>query len=387
MKNFKILMIGSDTNAFLRKDNLLIRRLIEYSKYSKIYYVNFAPRLKLNNYKKENLNIYFVNENNFILNTIKFIALCSNLIKKERINIISVQDPFFGFLCVFLKLVFRIPLNIQLHMDIIDNPYWLQESIKYRILNIIGKISLKFSNTIRVVSENIKRKLQEKLRISNKKIFTCPVYVEDFNYLDLNVNQNIERKYEDKTIILSVGRLIKTKNFRMLIKVAKKICKENKQVIFLIAGDGPEKESLNRLIKKNNLSENFKILGWINRKELVSYYKLSKFFVLTSNHEGFPRVCLEALYCGIPVISTNTGAVNEILYDHFNGLIIPINDPNKLEAAIRLLLRDDELYNKLKVNAKKIDLNLYSKENIVKRLTKIFRKTFFKDKGTEILSN
>ncbi|MHA1756891.1 MAG: glycosyltransferase family 4 protein [Promethearchaeota archaeon] len=375
MKKLNILMIGSDKEAFLTKDNLLVKRLLQYSKYDKIYYLNITPGLNINNFKRLNLDITFLNSKNFLINLIKFFISSRKIIKSNRINIISVQDPFLGILGLILNQIFKIPLNIQLHQDLIDNPYWLIESKKNYLLNCIGKIVLKFANSIRVVSNRIKKNLIKHNNLEADKISVCPVYIESFKYLDTNFHQSIFEKFKGKFIILSIGRLIKTKNYDLLINAAKEIKDKNSNVLFLIGGDGPEKRHLEDQIDKLKLHDNVKILGWVSRSELVNLFHICKFFILTSNHEGFGRVFIESLYCGKPIITTNTGIAGDVVINNYNGLVVPINNKTRLVEALQKLIENQKLLKKFEDNAKNFDLSNFDKEKIIKKLRATWEKS------------
>ena len=186
-----ILMIGNDYDAFLGKENVLLKRLEEYSKFSNIFYVNFTPGYHFQDYKTNNIAFYFLNSRLIPLNLIKLFRISAELIKYKKINIITTQDPFLGMLGVLLKLLFKRPLNIQLHQDIIDNVYWLRESKRNHLLNFIGKITLRFADTLRVVSSRIKKNLIKKNKISEEKIAICPIYVDTFNYLHVKPEKKV----------------------------------------------------------------------------------------------------------------------------------------------------------------------------------------------------
>ena len=81
----------------------------------------------------------------------------------------------------------------------------------------------------------------------------------------------------------------------------------------VIIGSGKEKENLLYLVKKNNLANKIEIFDEVKREDLISYYENASVFIVSSRDEGGPRVALEALYLGIPVISTDVGHMPDIL--------------------------------------------------------------------------
>jgi len=104
--------------------------------------------------------------------------------------------------------------------------------------------------------------------------------------------------------------------------------------------------------------------------------KYANFLILTSKHEGFPNVLLEALACETPVIATNceTGP-SEIIENEKNGLLIPVEDDKALIEAMEKLFYDKGLYNKLKANSCK-SVERFDVKNIVKEWLNLFEEIF-----------
>ena len=107
---------------------------------------------------------------------------------------------------------------------------------------------------------------------------------------------------------LAIGRLEKIKGFDLLISSWKNIDTD-----LLIIGSGNERQNLDKLIEKNNLSKKIKIIDNQNRSDLVSFYNNASVLIISSRDEGGPRVGLEALYLKVPVLSTNVGHMADIL--------------------------------------------------------------------------
>ena len=186
-----------------------------------------------------------------------------------------------------------------------------------------------------------------------------PIKIEKF---DLNVKK--------QNIVLGVGRLDKQKGFDVLIKAFKKIGKDDWKL--LIAGDGPERERLETLIKKLG-STNIELIG--KTKEIFKYYSQASIFVLSSNKEGFPNVLIEAMAFGCAVVSFDCPyGPAEIIENGVNGILVKNQDENGLKEAIELLIKDEELRKKLSKEAIKVR-EKYSIEKIVKEWEKVIKKS------------
>ncbi len=155
------------------------------------------------------------------------------------------------------------------------------------------------------------------------------------------INPDFKFEHRDKkNIILNVGRLDEQKNQKQLIEVFAKINPKDWELH--IVGEGKERKKLEALIKALKLEKSIKLLG---RSDAVEkHYLESKIFVFTSLYEGFPNALLEAMYFGLPCISTDcpTGP-NEMIEDGENGFLIPVQSNQELENALIKLLQSEKL--------------------------------------------
>ena len=134
-------------------------------------------------------------------------------------------------------------------------------------------------------------------------------------------------------VILSVGRLVKLKGHDLVIRAMSEI----PDTTLLIAGEGPEKESLNDLIRANGLQSRIKLLGSVNQHQLVKYYGAADLLVLASENEGWANVLLEAMACGTPVVAANTGGTPEVVSSADAGLLVN-RDVESLREGFEKLL-------------------------------------------------
>ena len=177
-------------------------------------------------------------------------------------------------------------------------------------------------------------------------------YARDFIYSltkhkNITVIPNPVRKFSlvnvfDNKVVLSVGRLISTKKFEILIEMFSQI--KNQEWELWIAGDGPLRSQLESLIKELNLSDRVKLLG--TTPEIDQLYSKAGIFAFTSISEGFPNALLEAQSAGLPCIAFDCIAgPSDIIVDGRNGFLIPEMDMQEFKS-------------KLVQSVKKFDLNL-----------------------------
>lgn len=164
------------------------------------------------------------------------------------------------------------------------------------------------------------------------------------------------KKGKSKDIIVTVGRLTPQKNHKMLIEAFSEIVKKYPNYKLQIYGTGPMEDELNALISSLNLNKNVVLCG--TTTEVYNVLKDKKMFVLSSDYEGMPNALMEALTVGLPCVSTDCpcGGPNELIKNNKNGILVPVNDKEKLIKAIEKLIKDEKLCSKLSVHAKENSL-------------------------------
>lgn len=149
--------------------------------------------------------------------------------------------------------------------------------------------------------------------------------------------------------IVNIGRIDKIKRIDFLIEIIHILKTEyDINIKSCIVGNGSETKKINDLISKFNLENNVKLMPHVSKKSVKNILNQSKLFVLTSENEGLPSAICEALYLGIPVVSSNVGFIKNIISDDYNGYLVEKRDINTFCERIIYLLKNDfyeNLYN------------------------------------------
>lgn len=150
------------------------------------------------------------------------------------------------------------------------------------------------------------------------------------------VNNSIESKKENlyniksKNIIF-IGRIEKDKGIFDFLEMAKEVSANNKNIDFIICGDG-NLDEVSSKIKAYNLEDRVKTLGWISKNQIEEQLKKSMIFTLPSYKEAMPMSILEAMNLGVPIISTNVGSIPEVIEDNINGKLFT---PGNIKGFIK----------------------------------------------------
>lgn len=253
------------------------------------------------------------------------------IIRKIKIELVTVQDPFFlGFVGIWLKKKTKVKLEVQLHGDFFGSDYYKKSGLKNFIYYYIGKRNIKKADKLRVVGERVKKSLFD-LGVDESKIEVKAIFIDKEKIKIEKIKTDLHVKYPGfKKIFLILGRLEKIKNIDWLIEIFEKASKD---YLLLIVGEGSEKESLIKKIKTLGLEKNIKLEEWTG--DYVSYIKTADALLFPSLSEGYGLVPIEAEALGTKVIMNNVGVANFELKSGEKVKILPINNKEAWTEAIK----------------------------------------------------
>jgi glycosyltransferase involved in cell wall biosynthesis len=134
-------------------------------------------------------------------------------------------------------------------------------------------------------------------------------------------------------------------------------------VRLVIAGDGPDRASLEAQAERLGLDDRVRFLGAQPRERVVELFHAADATILTSSWENFPHTVVEALAVGTPVLAMEAGGVGEVVEDGVNGLLVPAGDTAELVEAVRRYFADAELRDGLRARAA-ASVDAYAPERI-----------------------
>ncbi len=154
--------------------------------------------------------------------------------------------------------------------------------------------------------------------------------------LNPNSNTQIRKELnldENTFLVLSVGELNKNKNQQVIIKALSQI--DNKNIHYVLCGKGDEENNLRSLCRKLNLSDQVHFLGY--RNDVVNICAQADVFVMPSLREGLGLAALEAMYCSLPIISSNVRGLIDIVKNNVSGFLCGSDNYHEFAAAIKYL--------------------------------------------------
>ena len=195
----------------------------------------------------------------------------------------------------------------------------------------------------------------------------------DFKSADISQEEAKKKIGIYGDIILSAGRLVPWKGFRMLIKIMPRLSEISQLFRLVIVGDGPDGKMLASMVKNLGLERKVYLVGRKSQEELATYMAASGMFVLNSGYEGFSHQILEAMTAGIPIITTAVGGNKEVIRQGENGFMVKYQDEFNLVEAIKSLWQNPELREEFKKEGKKT-ADKFSSEKMFEETVKVLIK-------------
>jgi len=235
------------------------------------------------------------------------------------------------------------------------------------------KFSIEKSDGVTAVSKFLADKTQQQYKI-NKEIEVIPNFIDIIKY---NREEDEKVKCFKRNFAPNDERiLIHTSNFRPLkrvqdvIRIFNEVKKKVESKLILI-GDGPDRSDCERLSRKLEIFEDIKFMG--KQDSLVELLSVSDIFIIPSQSESFGLSALEAMSCGVPVISSSVGGLPELNLHGETGYIAEIGDVERMAKYTIELLTNQKRYDQFSVNARK-RAEYFSEENIVPMYENFYEK-------------
>ena len=314
------------------------------------------------------------------------------LIKEHAHDVMSVHEypPFYnGVGAEWLSRRMKIPYALEIH-HIVGYPRAssFAESVGRVLSHLFLPHDAMGAKAVRCVNRQVIDVL-EKWGTPRDKLFVIPSFYLDRDTLmssrvvpsshvpergarlvhgvprDVSRDDTVMENYD----VVCCGRLVKNKGFADVIRAVSLL----DDVKLLIIGDGPEKKKLEKLASKLKIVDRVTFAGWQKeQKDVYQLIKSAKIFVMNSLSEGGPRVALEAMALGLPVISTRVGVMMDVIRDGENG-IFTSGKPADLSDKIKKLLDYPALCENMGNSAKKV-LDRFERGELIEKYAEFLKK-------------
>lgn len=343
------------------------------SSLSELYVINvLSDNLQNLEFKNDNINEFNIvhkKSKNNIIRILRYIKLQFMI----SLNLIKLSK---NFDCIFLFLESGELFPVIIAKLLGKKVYWelpshFKEMLYYNddkithILIYLQKVSYSLVDHIILHSPNLIDEWGLERYVD--KILFAHEYFVDFNIF----RTEIEFKNREN-IIGFVGRLSKEKGILNFVKSIPLILRDFPKLQFCIIGDGNLKPKIVEYLNEKNLGENVKLVPWVKREDLPSYFNKLKLLVIPSYTESGPIVAIESMACGTPILLNKVGHISNILKNEKYEYILEDNSPNCIAEGVKKFLMDPNM-NRIACNSQKIVQRKFNLKETIMEWQKILR--------------
>ena len=219
---------------------------------------------------------------------------------------------------------------------------WGSSRARLRWISFQKSLLYRRAEQVITVSRGVADDLVQHTRIPNRKLRVIynPVIARGF-YERAAVPVDHPWFHDGSKIIMAASRIVPQKDFPMLLESFRQLRTECSARL-LILGDGQLRVPMEKLAQELGIADDVDFMGFV--VEAPSYMKRCTVFALSSRYEGLPVALIEAMACGVPVVATDCpSGPGEIISHGRDGLLVPVGDPAAMAGALKLLLDDSSL--------------------------------------------
>jgi len=314
---------------------------------------------------------------NRILNYFKIFGLSAtilpNIIKENKIEIISYQDPVSSFFSILVLKIRRIKVKIiiETHGDFIETlsleKNLLFPSLYKKIFLNMARYTLGRADKLRAVSSSTEAQVKEINQ--NKEITRFPAWVDFDNFKDILPVRENNKDFK----ILFIGSVTDRKKPHLIVEAINNL--NSKDVNLYVVGPTPNESYLSKLkelVNKYELEEQVVFAGSVDRESVMEYYSQSNLMILPSVSEGLARVIFESQATGCPVLVTDVPGMGDIVIDGQTGYVFESNNLESLTNKIQEIKTNYKDAIHVGKNAKDFILSNYSADNFKFSFKKLF---------------
>jgi glycosyltransferase involved in cell wall biosynthesis len=302
-------------------------------------------------------------------------------LKKEKPQIVHTHTPKAGMVGMLASYLAKVPNRLH---TVAGLPLLESKGFKRKVLNFVEKITYSCATKVYPNSFGLKAIIIEAqfCKVSKLKVLangsSNGIDTSTFNPENFSKEQNkILRKElalaEEDVVFIFVGRLVGDKGINELVAAFDTLTKRFQNIKLLLVGAfESDLDPLNKQTLKM-IDDNSAILSAGFQQDVRPYFAIADALVFPSYREGFPNVVLQAGAMGLPSIVSDINGCNEIIKEEENGLIISVKDSDAIYKAMKRVLEDPVLKNKLQNNARNMITELYEQKVVWNALLKEYK--------------
>jgi glycosyltransferase involved in cell wall biosynthesis len=309
----------------------------------------------------------------FLWNLLVLIKDLLHFIRAKNIHIIHSHLGHPNQLAVLVGKLSGIPAFPTIHSTYAFLDKRSRWDPRVHLIALVNSVIYRLADRVVTVSQEIKNIIQQRYRLKNSQIIVLKNGIIFNN--NLLPHLPFEREFPDgkgKLKIVAAGRLVPLKCFDTLIKaVGEMVGQGFIDLVVLIMGDGKERFLLEKLISEMGVEKYVKLLGL--RNDVVELMTESDIFVIPSSYEGLSIAMIEAMACGLAIVSSDAPGLRDYIRNGQNGLLFQVHNYKALAGSLLQLAHDEVLRASLAHAARESFEKEYDMQENIKSLDLLFR--------------
>jgi len=298
----------------------------------------------------------------------------AEVINREELDILHVHYAMPHAICAILaKQMAKRDVKIITTLHGTDiTVLGIDSSLKQMI-----KFGIEQSDKVTAVSESLVQQTQDQLS-TDKPIEVIYNFVDEREYYQ-KPSYSLREDYcikEEEKVVIHISNFRKVKRVPEVVHAFSKIAAEVPAKLLLV-GDGPEYSDVHQLVKDLNLEGQVLFLG--KQENVSDLLSISDLKLLLSEKESFGLVLLEAMACGVPCIGSNIGGIPEVIDHGETGYIAELGNVDQVAYFALKMLTDEELMNRLSVNAKQVVETKFASGTILTQYEELYERVLNND--------
>ncbi len=308
------------------------------------------PQLKFNLFNK--LERFPILEILYLVPLVFIFSTAFIIYTRKRVDVVQAHGFNMAIVAYLLKKIFKKKTVINTHVSFSFPQKTFYTKMLFKVLSS--------ADFVLVLTEGAKKEL-EKIGLVKEKIIVYHQWIDtrlfnEKNKRESRIKLNLPLQ---KFVVFFAGRLVPAKGVQMLLQASRKVSSD---ILFVFVGSGPLEQEIKKMTEK---SKSVFFAGKVPKEDLPYYYSAANICIIpsfqaTSTYaEGIPRVLIEALTCGTPVVATNTGGVGELLHEKVGFYIQPT--VRSIVSTIHILSKKETLLEKMSSDCHEYAASVFGK--------------------------
>lgn len=307
------------------------------------------------------------------------------LVKKERIDLVNAHWILpNGFMASIVSKLLKVPVVSTLpgsDVYMADRNFLFRTMARFAAgtsVAITSNSPQLLDDLAKICVKDVKQRENLRLKFSTIIYGVDPSKFKPTNMKEKEILNKLNIPAGNK-VVVGVGRLVAKKGFKYLVQSAPFILSQNKNVTFVVIGEGQQRKYLEFLVRKLGVENNFRFPGWVNYKDLVYYYNLGDIFILPSvrdeegNLDDQSVSVVEAMACAKPVVTTDFPGYKLVVRDSINGFLVPEKDSSRIAFSITKILSSGLILRRMGKRSRELVTKNYSWSRVGCQYSKLFK--------------